>query len=136
MATKVVQAGGSFAPPLTDELISKYQSLIGALPQGNPIKDILMILLNCCVQWWKLPVSTGEGSQHPSGRGIIIPLDDKHAKALDQHIPWDFEVGVYAKQLDTIHPVEQTELRNAAFHLLWHVKELDIGREPITTDKL
>jgi hypothetical protein len=30
----------------------------------------------------------------------------------------------------------QKSLRDAAFHLLWHVVELDKDREPITADKL
>lgn len=31
---------------------------------------------------------------------------------------------------------EPTPTRNMAFHLLWHVRELDLGREPLTTDLL
>lgn len=37
---------------------------------------------------------------------------------------------------DSIDPVAQKDLRNAAFHCLWVARELDLGREPITTDKL
>jgi hypothetical protein len=31
---------------------------------------------------------------------------------------------------------DPTPVRDAAFHVLWHTRELDLGREPITTDKL
>jgi hypothetical protein len=33
-------------------------------------------------------------------------------------------------------PLESTATRDMAFHLLWHVREFNLGREPITTDRL
>lgn len=32
--------------------------------------------------------------------------------------------------------LESTEIRDAAFHLLWHCKEITLDREPLTSDKL
>ncbi len=46
---------------------------------------------------------------------------------------------IAAKDYDEAHPyptLEPTPVRDAAHMLLWHVKELDLDREPITTDKL
>ena len=163
------QIGGSFAPPLSDELLDKYQALI-AQSQGA-IKDTLTTLLTCCRKWWELPESVGGGNAHPSGRGFIVELDHAIKESLWDLIPWPHEikamesvisdcqaeaVAINAARLAAwrqavanhaaTHPessssiprpvLEDTQLRDAAFHLLWHVKELDLDREPITTDKL
>lgn len=61
----------------------------------------------------------------------------------------EFEVVYKACEAETVqairnkaHPqfpyptLEPTPLRDAAHHLLWHVIELDLDREPITKDKL
>lgn len=32
--------------------------------------------------------------------------------------------------------IEPTPIRNMAFHLLWHVRELNLDREPMTSDKI
>lgn len=128
------QIGGSFAPPLSDELLDKYQALI-AQSQGA-IKDTLTTLLTCCRKWWELPESVGGGNAHPSGRGFIVELDHAIKESLWDLIPWPHEIKAMESLLNTLDPIGQKDLRNAAFHLLWHVKELDLDREPITTDKL
>lgn len=132
MATK--QIGGSFAPPLTDELLASYEAL--ANEATGPVKDVVLELLNCCKQWWELPESVGGGNAHPSGRGFIVELDHAIKESLWDLIPWPHEIKAMESLLNTLDPVGQKDLRNAAFHLLWHVKELDLDREPITTDKL
>jgi len=129
------RAGGSFAPPLTDELIAKYEAMAEAA--DGPIRDAMMTCLACVKQWWDLPESSVNGShEHPSGQGVIIPLDDPIAKELWDAIPWQHEIDAMAKLFDTIDPAADRELRNAAHHLLWHVVELNLDREPITADKL
>jgi hypothetical protein len=143
--------GGSFAPPLSDAKLKRYKELITKLPAG-PLKDCLSKLYKCCSVWWEIPVSKGAGTPHRSGRGLIVKLDPEVRSALDEHVPWNHELDsmhgfdpVYStpRLLDAIDPKEQKELRDAAFHLLWHVKELAIGpdegewgREPITADQL
>jgi len=135
MAT-VPRVGGSFAPPLTDELLMKYEALVNDLDPQFPVRDAMVKLLDCCKQWWDLPESVGEGKPHPSGRGNIVGLDEPIKKALWDHIPWSHELKAFGVLFDGIDPVKQKELRDAAHHLLWHVVELDLDREPITTDKL
>jgi hypothetical protein len=126
------RVGGSFAPPLSDELLAKYERI--ALDASGPVGDALLSLLICVKTWWELPFSGPEGSEpHPSGTGTIVPLDAPIATALYDHIPWDHELKGIQELFDGI-PVEKKELRNAAFHLLWHVKELNMDREPITSD--
>lgn len=131
---KKIRIGGSFAPPLSDELLDKYQALI-AQSQGA-IKDTLTTLLTCCRKWWELPESVGGGNAHPSGRGFIVELDHPIKDALWDFIPWPHEIKAMESLFESIDPLSQRDLRNAAFHLLWHVKELNLDREPITTDKL
>ena len=134
MATTHV--GGSFAPPLTDELLAQYEALA---QQAEPqVRDALGVLLKCVAHWWELPESTGAGRPHLSGRGMIIDLDPDVAKKLWEFIPWPHEIAAIQGLLDTLPsdtPAHKS-LRDAAFHLLWHVVELDKDREPITADKL
>jgi hypothetical protein len=67
---------------------------------------------------------------------LIVDLDEQIAKDLWDHIPWDEELDVIAAEFEKISNETHRDLRNAAFHLLWHAKELVRDREPITTDKL
>lgn len=127
--------GGTFAPPLSDELLNRYADAISALP-ACPVKDALASLMPCCKTWWDLPEPEGTLKRaHPSGVGTIVPLTDEHAKALDPHIPWGHELDSIQALFDLI-PLTDKAVRDMAFHLLWHVRELDLGREPLTADKL
>ena len=140
--------GGSFAPPLSDELLGSYAAMIAALPARSPVRDAMQKLLTCCQAWWELPESSGtESRAHPSGLGTIVDLEAEHQAALWDHIPWSGqaledgtvapdELGAYAKMFDGIDPRADKPLRDAAHHLLWHVVELARDREPLTTDKL
>ena len=131
----MIRFGGSFAPPLSDESLAKYKAIIDGL-DSSPVKDAMAVLLNCCNQWWAQPESAGEGKLHSSGVGTVIMLDDPIAVALEPHIPWRNELDMMRTLFETIRPDNQKELRDAAFHLLWHGYELEMGREPLTNDKL
>lgn len=126
--------GGTFAPPLSDEAFRDYAGLIEAQSPG-PVRDALVRLHDCCKQWWNLPDSQGAATPHPAGVGIIVPLDEPIANQLFDAIPWREELDAIQALFDKIPP-ENKDLRNMAFHLLWHVKELEMDREPITADKL
>jgi hypothetical protein len=129
--------GGSFAPPLTDELLAKYRAMAESLDPKSQVRDQMLKLLQCCSHWWELPESTGENNRpHPSGAGVIVDLDEHIKAKLWDDIPWASELTAMGDVFDGIDPVSDKELRNAAFHLLWHVKELDLDREPLTNDKL
>ncbi len=155
--------GGSFGPPLSDEKLEEYHRRIDALP-SSAVKDALNQLLPCCHKWWELPEPNHDVRlAHPSGRGTIVPLHAEHKEILDELIPWGHELEAIQRLFDSlptgasheefvevttpdgkparvrqsviVYP-EAKALRDMAFHLLWHVKELDVGREPLTTDKL
>lgn len=128
--------GGSFAPPLSDELIASYKGMVDSLPP-SPVKDAMVELLHCCGVWWKLPEPEGTKMwAHPSGKGTVVSLHPDHASALDPHIPWKHELEGMKVLFETISNETDKPLRDAAHHLLWHVIELDLGREPLTKDKL
>lgn len=128
--------GGTFAPPLTDDLLDQYGSLVASLPAKSEVRDALSSLLGCCRAWWAEPESTGGSRAHPSGRGLITDLDKDIQERLFDAIPWQAELEHYKVLLDGIDAVAQPVLRNAAFHLLWHAQELCLDREPMTSDKL
>lgn len=133
-AAQYRHVGGSFAPPLSDSKLAAYREM--AKDVHPQIADAMNALLACVEKWWELPDSTAAGSAHPSGRGTIIPLDKSAILSLDEHIPWGDELDLYAQLFEGIDPVAQKELRDAAHHLLWHVRELESGREPLTSDLL
>jgi len=135
-----------FAPALTDEKLAAYTAL--ADRAEGPIKDALQTCLKAVKQWWELPASTrtdGEQlqifdredpNQERRARNIpIVPLEEKHQGDLNDAIPWPHEIASMQALFDTIPP-EQKELRDAAFHLLWHLIELSNDREPLTRDKV
>lgn len=231
-----VRIGGSFAPPLTDELLSQYESLINSTDPRSPVGSALRTCLSCCKEWWNLPDPTHKNGSalHLTGRGVIHWLDDEHRELLWNHIPWAGQTledgstapneleaisqtfhqiesdaatrngqaadnwkqtvalaitakhfpepglyqtltrafksaGVWLRLLPDSHrehvkaqfekmrqcdeeialaistktyesipypTPEPTPLRNCAFHLLWFVRELDLDREPLTSDQL
>jgi hypothetical protein len=124
--------GGCFAPPLTDSLLSAYATLIKN-SEPSAVRDAMQCCVDCVKQWWALPESTSGGSPHPSGRGQIVPLDEDCLMKIDEQVPWDHELYGIQTLFDGM---PAGPARECAFHLLWHVRELALGREPITTDKL
>ncbi len=150
-----LRIGGSFAPPLTDEKLAAYGVLAASAP--GPVKDAMTELLACCEKWWNLPEPNGTAVRpHPVGVGAIVSLQENHAKELSDLIPWTHELKAMQELFDAlpsgstsgeevltdgvrwavVTDPEAKALRDAAFHLLWHVKELDLDREPLTADQL
>lgn len=129
--------GGSFAPPLTDTALASYRAIVASLPDRSPVRDAMQRLLACCEAWWELPDSRGtQNWAHPSGRGTVIELQSEHQAALWDVIPWREELDHFAKLFDGIDPVKEKPLRDAAHHLLWHARELEMDREPLTANLL
>lgn len=141
-ATKNMPAA-CFAPLLTDEKLTKYESLIAAAPPGE-IKDAMLTCLACVKTWWELPESKRTDGdrfaiQH-RGKDItfqVTPLEKEHVVALDPHTPWMRELNTLSTPHgDGLFDSLTGELRDCAFHLLWHCKEITLDREPLTQDKL
>ena len=124
------QVGGSFAPPITAELLAKYQTLAGATtPQ---VKDAMLRLCTMVEVFHRTPESKLEGTPHDSGKGVVVPLEEVEIKRIWDYVPWDYECDAIGVVFDVL----TGDVRNAAYHLLWYARELAMDREPITTDKL
>lgn len=126
--------GGSFAPPLDAAKIAAYRSLGTAA--GGQVGEAVGKLCDMVAIFQQTPVSTAKGVPHPSGRGIITPLEDEEIKRIWDAVPWDTEIAMLRDLFETIDPKASKPLRDAAFHLLWFAVELEKDREPMTADKL
>ena len=128
---KPVRIGGSFAPPLTEDRLASYEITINGV-EDNAVKEAMLEMQRCVRRWWELPLSSGVGSfEHPLQIATVVPLDQPIADNLDPLIPWPHQLDATQALFDKL---PEGTVRNVAFHLLWFVKELDMGREPITSD--
>lgn len=144
-----------FAPPLTDEQLARYEEIVQALPDSRrELRDALTICLNCVKAWDALPVSTLPAEVRMELATIdkvcdVVPLEPAHVEALWDVTPYPRECGPLEQLFETLPTgranadgtgsvVDELayELRNAAFHLLWHVKEIANDIEPRTADTL
>lgn len=142
--TRKVHYGGSFAPPLDEAKLASFDTIADS--QGGPVGDAMKRLITMLKKFWETPRSPLPGSGHPSGAGMIIPLEDAEIERIWDHVPWmnaeqriakgkigDDDCDQYGVLFGTL---PQGEVRNAAFHLLWYARELAADREPITNDLL
>src|SRR3990167_10905289 len=134
-----------FAPPLTEELLAEYQTLVEEQTQeSSELREGLDICLTCVRAWWALPESTRTDGHKFSflqgGKDLVTsqvtPLEERHIKSLWDVTPWFRECKPLQELFDTISNETQKPLRDAAHHLLWHVIEIANDREPLTQDKL
>lgn len=130
-----------FAPALTDAALSKYESVVGSV-QDQRLRDALSVCLECVKAWWAIP----ESKRRDGRRFMIVhkgnlvsysevPLEEEQVKSLWSSTPWMDELLLIQSLFDDI-PLSNKEIRDCAFHLLWHCKEISLDREPMTVDKL
>jgi hypothetical protein len=130
-----VRFGGSFAPPIDAAAVSRYRAL--ADHAGNPATTEYMRKLCDMVDLFHAtPASKRPGKPHPSGRGVITPLEAAEVDRIFEAVPWPHELDMMGVVFEQLDPISQRDVRNAAFHLLWYGRELCLDREPITTDRL
>lgn len=127
--------GGSFAPPLDTDKLTRYRELADTAVSSQ-VREVLHKLCDMVAKFWETPKSSLSGVSHPSGRGLIINLEDDEIKRIWDYVPYDKENKMYAELFDTIDARTNKELRDAAFHLLWFAVELEKDREPLTNDML
>jgi len=126
--------GGTFAPSLDADKLVVYKTLAAAA--SPKIAEAMGKLISMIEEFRKTPDSANPGKPHPSGRGVIVPLENAEIVRMDAHVPWDDELNLWATWFEGISPTDAKPLRDAAFHLLWFGRELFLDREPMTTDKL
>lgn len=133
-----------FAPPLTDGLLAAYEKLANSLPDARgDVRDAMRECLAAVRAWWELPVSAGSADDQSlatrhRGKDVRVKLTSltpELVKTLWDAVPWPYELDAMQALFDRIDPAEK-ELRDAAFHLLWHARELCLDREPLTQEKL
>lgn len=126
--------GGTFAPALPAEKLATYKSLADG--SGPKVREAMRKLISMIEEFRKTPDSANPGMPHPSGLGIVVPLEDAEIARMDEHVPWQEELNLWGAWFDAISPTDAKELRDAAFHLLWFGRELFLDREPMTSDKI
>lgn len=124
--------GGSFAPPLDAERLQAYRQ--AAQSADAPTRDAMLALANLVEHFQRTGPSRQPGTPHPSGRGVIVPLEAAEVARIWDHVPWDHELDAMAGLFDQLDG--RSPLRTPAFHLLWYARELAKDREPITCDRL
>lgn len=133
-----------FAPPLTDEKLAKYESIVATTDPMTQVGDMLRKCLACVKAWYVLPESkrtdvdrfktTRDGKEVTY---VTTPLEDEHVKALWDVTPWMTELDVCSNTTDTgLFDSLTGEFRDCAFDLLWHTKEITLDREPLTQDRI
>lgn len=134
-----------FAPPLSDEKLARYRELAEGLPEADRVRDAMLTMLDCVETWWDLPESKRKDASRlkivHGGKAVtvpITPLEEKHVKVLWEVTPWMDELNALSTANDDgpLDALPPGELRDAAFHLLWHCKEITLDREPVTSDRL
>jgi hypothetical protein len=134
-----------FAPPMTEGLLARYREMADALPDTRgEVRDAMRELLACVEAWWGLPESSGSLTDphleiRHRGKEVavrLVSLTPDLKRRLDDAVPWPYELRSMEELFGRIDPVADKPLRDAAFHLLWFARELDLGREPLTQDRL
>lgn len=133
-----------FAPPLTDDLIAAYEKVANSLPDARgDVRDAMRECLAAVTLWWELPESKGSAKdqsielRHRGQETLVkvVSLTPDLVQRLWDAVPWGYELDAMQALFDRI-PAGERELRDAAFHLLWHARELCLDREPLTREKL
>lgn len=133
-----------FAPPLTDDQIAAYEKLANGLPDSRgDVRDAMRECLAAVKLWWELPESKGSAKdqsvelRHRGQETLVklVSLTPDLVQKLWDAVPWGYELDAMQSLFDRIDPAEKG-LRDAAFHLLWHARELCLDREPLTRDRL
>lgn len=122
------EVGGSFAPPITDDMLKKWEKLnekVGGLT-GKAIEQLIETVRT---HRKHVPTRTG-GKPHKSGKGTIFNLSTKAKEACENCLPSADERKLMGQMFESLSGDE----RNMAFHLLWYANEIGLDREPITSD--
>lgn len=128
-----------FAPPLTDELLEKYKTTLEGI-EDPQLQEMAQKLFTCVRLWWDLPESKGSKFRVRGPAGLEAEsreLTDDLRRQLWDAIPWESELNLCANNTRTglFQALPPGDLKNALFHLLWFVWELNGDREPVTQDK-
>lgn len=122
--------GGSFAPPITPANLLAYRQF--AAGTSDEIREAMNELCDMVLIFNETPKSKLSSLPHPSGLGVVTPLEAAEITRIWDAVPWPSECDRMGVLFDSL----TGDVRNAAYHLLWYARELTMDREPITTDTL
>ena len=122
--------GGSFAPPINDSELDRYEELADGAE--SEVKGYMLEFIKMLRVFRETPESQ-EASQRSKVGALVTPLEPQEIDRIFDYVPWPSQIPGYAKVFEGL---PSGELRNAAFHLLWFATELANDREPLTNDKL
>jgi len=128
-----------FAPPLSPGKIGAYRALAEGC--GNRrCKQEMLALIKMVEVSRETPESSIPAINHPigvlpsTGRvPQVIPLEQQEIDRIQDLVPTGDDCDLISS---VFKQLEDTETKNAAYHLLWFARELSQNREPITQDKL
>jgi len=133
-----------FAPPMTAEKLKGYGTLVATTAAKSELGEALRRCLACVQAWYALPASTRTDTDKfaitDKGAEItytVTPLEKAHVASLWDVTPWMSELNLLSNATETgLFDSLTGDLRNCAFDLLWHAKEITLDREPLTQDCL
>ena len=143
----------SYAPPITEEQLQKYESLIDTAPVR--VQEYMRDLVAMLRLFWETEESKLPPVSNKTGV-FYTPLEEAEISRIWDAVPYRDECDLIGKVFDTLpdgfvqkrDPEDPTALKNeitdqaafdlkcAANHLLWYAYELTADREPITQDKV
>jgi len=150
--------GGSFALPLSDEMLAEYEVLAKECADRKAA-GYMTELCRMLRVFRETPESSAKPRKHPVA-GLMVPLEEAEVQRIWDFVPWAEECDLMGAAFDKLQAGEcaenarllevyrigggvgpepallDTKMRDAAFHLLWFARELEKDREPCTCDKL
>src|SRR5262245_47110881 len=93
-APVIPRIGGSFAPPLDAAKLASYRTLAAGAPPA--VKEAMENLCAMVETFQRTPRSRLTGSPHPSGRGVIVPLEGEEIRRIWDVVPWEHECKALA----------------------------------------
>ncbi len=124
------------APDITTTKLATYREL--AATAEPSVKEVMARLCDMVEHFRKTPESKLPGSpvqfmNAGNKIAIAVPLEPDEILRIWDHVPYQDEIDVYGARFEKI---PQSDLRDAAFHLLWFATELTKDREPMTREKV
>lgn len=110
-----VKVGGSFAPPLTPELLARYRELAEEAVRNRKYRQqgqLILQLADMVDKFNETPRSRERSTPHPAGIGQITKLEAAEVERIDDVVPYEEELLYYDSVFDKIEASPEDE-RNA-----------------------
>jgi hypothetical protein len=112
---RVERFGGSFAPPLTDDLLERYEAAAAKAPRME--KETLEGLIQMARTFRETGPSKLKAHPHPAGVGTLTKLEQEEVDRIDPVVPWQHEVDALKAMAEKVQVAEAD--RNAVKAADW-----------------